>query len=356
MTARPRTRSTPPRESVLPEHVGDSYQFEHDAELYGPAIYKGSSRVEFAGCVVNPKTMKPYFVYTRLKAKVTGVIGVPTSGRKIVLMGNGYLEQSKKSTYALPAKHFRVPRVHTPAGVAITGEGLGTCLYVGMAVVATYANELVDLKAGNVEVAFPGNGICSGYGASEDAVTWWERAVDNGLARKDEIETDDEDDPFMDAYVMYFRDLVRKRLVLDVTPGIVGEFDGHADHAALADSVVNLDLSEIVDPQVLEYFYALAFNYGAPFDKVVTMRNRAEGPKRGDATLRRAEGSRRGVKAFVDEDENLEERMAKVDIWTHPEADLMRRLRAEPITVSNPPPDYEEIAAELYPDLVGMDD
>jgi hypothetical protein len=340
----------------MPDDIGESFNVDHWATDYGPALYKGRIRLEFTGCVVNPKTLKPYFVYARIKMKVTGVIGVPTSGREIVLMGNGYLEDSAESSYAVPAEHFGLPRVHTPAGVAIKGEGLGTCLYVGMAVVATYANELIDPSSWEVGVAHPGNGICSGYGASDEAIAWWDRAVDSGLAREETFKTGGTP-PRTKGYAMTFGTAVRKRLVLDGAPGIVGVFDeARPDIEALAGIIVNLDLSEIVDPKVLEYFYALAFNYGAKFEEVVKMRNRAEGPRRGQGVLDRAANSRRGVKAFVDEDSNLEEIMEGADVWTHPEEDLMRRLRARPITVSNPPPDYEEIAADLYPEFIGMDD
>lgn len=132
----------------------------------------------YLGIVVNPKTLRPYFVYDTLDN--SGAIAVPSTGAEVVIVAHGYLEDDERSGYALPAKHFNMPRVHTPGGVAEKGTGLGTVLYAGMAIVGAYASEMRPR-----EVAYPGPGICSGEGASPSARAWWKAAVRVGLADED---------------------------------------------------------------------------------------------------------------------------------------------------------------------------
>jgi hypothetical protein len=144
----------------------------------------GGKGLTFIGSVVNPKTMRPYMVFRA--QSVSGVITIPTSGDHVVILGHGYLETDRDSDYNAPAEAFDLPRVHTPAGVADKGGGMGTVLYVGMSLLATYLHRVASDHSLPVE----GDGVCSGYGASEEAQRWWRNAEKAGLARGDVYHTE----------------------------------------------------------------------------------------------------------------------------------------------------------------------
>jgi len=147
----------------------------------------GGSGLTFVGTLVNPKTLRPYMVFRA--HTVAGVIAIPTSGDHVVILGHGYLE-TEGGDYQAPAEAFGLPRVHTPGGVADKGGGMGTVLYVGMALVATYLHRV----AGDHSLPVEGDGVCSGYGASTEAQRWWRNAEKAGLARGDVYHTEERDE------------------------------------------------------------------------------------------------------------------------------------------------------------------
>ena len=147
----------------------------------------GGKGLTFIGSVVNPKTMRPYMVFRA--QSVSGVITIPTSGDHVVILGHGYLE-TEGGDYNAPAEAFGLPRVHTPAGVADKGGGMGTVLYVGMSLLATYLHRVASDHSLPVE----GDGVCSGYGASSEAQRWWRNAEKAGLARGDVYHTESKDE------------------------------------------------------------------------------------------------------------------------------------------------------------------
>lgn len=147
----------------------------------------GGTGLTFVGTLVNPKTLRPYMVFRA--HTVAGVITIPTSGDHVVILGHGYLE-TEGGDYQAPAEAFGLPRVHTPGGVADKGGGMGTVLYVGMALVATYLHRV----AGDHSLPVEGDGVCSGYGASTEAQRWWRNAEKAGLARGDVYHTEEKDE------------------------------------------------------------------------------------------------------------------------------------------------------------------
>ena len=87
--------------------------------------------LEWVGCVVNPKMMRPYFVGVTEPSRGKYVIYVPTTDLKNVeIVGSGYFETSS-GDWGIPADQSGYPRIHTPSGVAEKQTGLGTVLYTG---------------------------------------------------------------------------------------------------------------------------------------------------------------------------------------------------------------------------------
>ena len=484
-----------------PERLEVTYSPDPVSSDVGPVVYKGSLRFEFAGVVINPKTLKPYFIHKFRQH--SGVLTVPNTGTKRIIMGNGYLDKYREGTYSAPAKHTKLPRVHTPYGVALIGEGLGTSLYVGMAVVASYLHELVDPEA--TGVPYSGYGICSGHGASDEAVAWWEGATKRGLAKKEMIRAEEkgseeygpshsertqlkldllsvEDDPnwltmsrwladekdafadhieapgggrsvrhdiysfyqmtlrflgeekvikgsiyyadsplrdstpekFMNdalydnrfftgerppgfhrdrfpvrevtdvvftemrlgvelrctwhekkadvrhepAYVLKLKTAIAQRLVLDVTPGLGATYGAMLGDNDMHNSILYLNLQDVQEDQVLRYFYALAFQHGASFSEVAQMRNRAEANRRKQLSpkMRKRVEDRQAAPAAHPAIAELEDDMSDYNIWTHPQEELMRSLLTQPLVRENPPTDYAEVAAALYPDYTDFED
>lgn len=164
---------------------------------HGRRRTRGGKGLTFVGTVVNPKTLRPYMIFQGHDSD-DGVVTVPSTGDHIVVVGHGYMETDPTSKYNAPAEALGLPRVHTPGGVADKGGGLGTVLYVGMALVATYLHRV------SVRSPLPvnGDGISSGEGASPSAMAWWERAASVGLAEAATYEvehTSDHDDEHDDA-------------------------------------------------------------------------------------------------------------------------------------------------------------
>lgn len=87
--------------------------------------------LEWVGCVVNPKMMRPYFVGATDPSGGKYVIYVPTTDLKNVeVVGSGYFE-TRSGDWGIPADASGYPRIHTPRGVAEKQTGLGTVLYTG---------------------------------------------------------------------------------------------------------------------------------------------------------------------------------------------------------------------------------
>lgn len=290
----------------------------------------------WVGTVNNPKTMRPYFVYAAVKSRdyFGGSVFVPSSSNEQVLMGAGYLDEddSAYNDYISIARKTKLPRVHTVQGVAFGGEGLGTSLYVGMAAVAAFFDE-----AGADRPPYSGAGVCSGYGASDEAKTWWEKAAAAKLARK-----------VKDGYTLRFKTPVKQGLVLDLTPRMKTEVP------AMPNVVTMLNLDEIEDPKALVYFYQLAFGHGANLDEVSAMRSRAEGARPDKSAAVLAE-----LRKAAREDRGSAARGLQLEthgIRTNP-SDGLAALAEQPVVRTNPRGiDYEDVAATIYPDYVGLDD
>lgn len=141
--------------------------------------------VEWVGCVISPKYMRPYFVLRRSISEGC-LLCVPTTKLSAVeVVGSAYLEDSEYSEYADPAKFTGYPRVHTPQGVGEQGTGLGTALYTAASMLGAYF--VVGKEDGEKLTEIPDDlllnpGCSSGPDASESARSWWENAERRGLA------------------------------------------------------------------------------------------------------------------------------------------------------------------------------
>lgn len=143
------------------------------------------TKVEWVGCVVNPKTMRPYFVLRR-SIRDGFLLCVPSTDLTAVeAVGAAYFESETGSDYAAPAVGTGYPRIHTPQGVADRGTGLGTALYTAGALTGAYfvVGEREGEVASRIDAEMLENeGCSSGHGASKAAQRWWRRAQRAGLA------------------------------------------------------------------------------------------------------------------------------------------------------------------------------
>jgi hypothetical protein len=157
----------------------------------GERTLRDYSDVEFEwyGCVINPKLMRPYFVGAVGETSYNEgkyVIYVPTTDlANVEVVGAGHFETNSYSNYAAPARITGYPRIHTPAGVAEKGTGLGNVLYTGGCVVGSHL--VVGSALGKVRPTIDRDqlenaGCSSGPGASSSARAWWAGAASRGLA------------------------------------------------------------------------------------------------------------------------------------------------------------------------------
>lgn len=238
----------------------------------GPRVYSGHDVVDFVGTVINPKTLRPYFVF-RFNV-FDCVITIPTVKRPLALMGSGFLDHQAQGFWGASAGHFQVPRAHCPGGVAHLGEALGTCLYVGMAITGLFLDRLQDtLNPEQMRLPVPGEGVCSDENAEKDAVEWWLGSVKRGLAYSDHFRSDKGD---VTGYCMPLDVPIARGLVLDVTPGLRADFDLLRKGTDVKEEVLSLDLSEVQDDEAVEYFYSLAYSWGATEEEVRAMQARVE--------------------------------------------------------------------------------
>lgn len=214
---------------------------------------------EWYGCVINPKMMRPYFVGGVQDGRYTSgryVIYVPTTDlTSVEVVGAGYFETGAYSDYGAPARITGYPRIHTPAGVAEKGTGLGNVLYTGGCVVGSHL--VVGNSSGKVrtslddDVMLQNAGCSSGPGASYSARRWWEGAVSLGLAEQTTGETSEEEEPEWDTVT---RDYVTEdRLDLD-------DWYSHTSRTRYA------SLDEFFSDGYYEGVYNVNFDH--PFDEV----------------------------------------------------------------------------------------
>lgn len=231
----------------------------------GPMVYSGKAELTFMGCVVNPVTLRPYFAFN-FNDLDCGIF-IPATSRPLVVMGDGWISDTKDGRFGFASAHYDLPRGHCPKGVARYGESLGTCLYAGLALTAKYFARIRH------RLLTPGDGICSDDTADPPAVAWWRKAVQRGYATTETVAG-------RETHRMMLADAVRHGLVLDVNERIRDVLDDVADDERVANKVktvvLNLDLSEIIDPQAVAYFYALARRWGASDDEVAAMKKRVE--------------------------------------------------------------------------------
>lgn len=143
------------------------------------ARYAGAKqlvKLELIGLICNAKTLHLLGVYVLDKrnclvgkAVSEGEIDIGAMGRLVGegladlsqdVIGIGYLDEDQ--TVA------NCPRAHTPAGVAIKGQGYGTSLYVGLACLAEMLGDSCIGSAPESETYGP---------RSDDADEWWFNAV-----------------------------------------------------------------------------------------------------------------------------------------------------------------------------------
>ena len=88
------------------------------------------------------------------------------------------------------------------------------------------------------------------------------------------------------------------------------------------------------------------------------MRNRAEANRRKQLSpkMRKRVEDRQAAPAAHPAIAELEDDMSNYNIWTHPQEELMRSLLTQPLVRENPPTDYAEVAAALYPDYTDFED
>lgn len=148
------------------------------------------AEIFYLGTVVNPRTMRPYFVVATGNEGDFAVIVPSFNLNEIEIVGKGYLESDEDSQYAAPANMLGMPRVHTPGGIPKNEQssGLGTVLYTAGALYGSYL--AAGLQEGAAAEDYPGvrdndpehSGVSSGHGASASAQRRWKNAVKNGLA------------------------------------------------------------------------------------------------------------------------------------------------------------------------------
>lgn len=144
--------------------------------------------VDYVGCVVNPKNMRPYFVLKRKNSHGFYLYVPSTKNDDVEVVGICYLEESDNE-YSAPAEQLGFPRIHTPWGVVERGSGLGTALYTAGSLGGAYVS--VGVEDGFVKDDIPGSGgrgCSSGTGANDNAQAWWEHAARKGLVEEHEGE------------------------------------------------------------------------------------------------------------------------------------------------------------------------
>lgn len=179
-----------------------------------PRINREIMKDAFVGVVVQPKTKAPIYVVLRGGSyRTIDIVGRrrdPDAGWVYQVLGTGYLD-STGSEYLAATRLSGLPRAHTPSGVQIQGGGYGTCLYTGLVLLAVCQHDkLINLA----QLAGSGYGICSSSSERSDlAQTWWEAAVERGLATEDvgEAEEHDADEEEVDV-LNYFGPRVRTKL------------------------------------------------------------------------------------------------------------------------------------------------
>jgi hypothetical protein len=138
----------------------------------------------FMGCILNPKTLQPSFVYW--SHDMDRVVITDHHGRRV---GAGYYDTSGHSDYKT-SEASGYPRAHTPDGVSVTGMGYGTVLYSGLSMGAMLASKgLTDF-----ELDVDGEGISSNEHRSYSASKWWRSAKELGIAYEEEVEGDEQEE------------------------------------------------------------------------------------------------------------------------------------------------------------------
>jgi hypothetical protein len=156
------------------------------------------AKLFYLGTVINPKTMRPYFA-AAVQESGEFIIFVPTFNLlEIEVVGRGYIDSGGE--YAAPAERLGLPRIHTTNAIPTNEQasGLGTVLYTAGALYGSYL--AAGLQEGAEAESYPGvednsaddSGVSSGHGASDKAKKWWNKAVQNGLAFKEEGDEEDE--------------------------------------------------------------------------------------------------------------------------------------------------------------------
>lgn len=161
-----------------------------------------TSSPAFLGVVVNPKTKAPVYCvrrgYTERTVDIWTVAesSLQRRDRFYIDIATGYLESdSGDLDYRAPSILTGYPRSHTPGAFkdrSKEGGGYGTCLYTGLVLLATAAND-DDLEVPNL--AGSGPAICSEEETrSPDASRWWYRARALGLVVQETGRVDGDDD------------------------------------------------------------------------------------------------------------------------------------------------------------------
>jgi predicted transcriptional regulator len=204
---------------------------------------------EWVGCVVNPKTMRPYFVIRNPRDSEGGIIYVPTTNiLEVEAVGSFSFdtEYAGDGEYAYPASVTGMPRIHTTGGVADRGMGLGTVLYTAGALMGSYLYEAYqrlhepELRDNVRDWTLPyleHGGCSSGYGTSSSAEEWWTNAVAYGLAYREEGEGELVDDSVQVEVVQPF-DFDGEILEEPRTPGNVA-WDYANDYEAIEEANTN---------------------------------------------------------------------------------------------------------------------
>lgn len=256
-------RSRARRNPLHPRHIEplrDKTELPYTAHDPGRGVRHvrnlAAQYVDYVGCVVNPRNMRPYFV-----ARVGGedsfnfVLFVPsTQDHDVEVVGKLYFEEESGNDYAAPAHVNNMPRIHTPWGVTEEGSGLGTALYTGGALAGTYLS--VGYEEGDfVALDFPGvggHGCCSGEGANPSAERWWRNATLMGLAEHGEdssqVREDSEDfstDTYASVPLSSIVDWKGRRYKREAFSDIIDEAAYEAAHeraAELFEMVSNVDV------------------------------------------------------------------------------------------------------------------
>lgn len=145
------------------------------------------------GIVVNPRTGEPFLCCSDSIGRSLGFQIRRFDGSR---EGSGSFEEFDDAVCFIPALRSNHPRVHVAGGVVRKGSGNGTCLYVCSAVAAYVSSE-----SGTMDIQYEPDGarldpsaVCSAHyvhspdgdcDRSSSASEWWNRAVKNGLAKRE---------------------------------------------------------------------------------------------------------------------------------------------------------------------------